>query len=166
MISSSEHDINPKLDLILERVIDVSPEFVWAAWTDPELLVKWFTPAPWSTASCEIDLHPGGAFKNVMRSPDGEEFHNEACYLEIVPNQKLVWTSALKSGYRPVARPDDGFLFTAVILIEPHGTGTKYTAIAMHVDEADHDKHSAMGFHDGWGTALDQLVALGRSAPA
>ena len=47
---------------------------------------------------------------------------------------------------------------TAAILLEPHGTGTKYTAISVHTTEADRASHEAMGFHTGWGAALDQLV--------
>ena len=39
--------IDPELDLVLERVLDVPVEAVWAAWTTPEHLMKWFTPAPW-----------------------------------------------------------------------------------------------------------------------
>jgi uncharacterized protein YndB with AHSA1/START domain len=53
--------------------------------------------------------------------------------------------------------------FTAVISLEPHGKGTKYRALVMHRDEADRQKHEKMGFHEGWGAALDQLVALARS---
>ena len=97
-----------------------------------------------------------------MRSPEGQEFPNEGCYLEVIENEKLVWTAALKPGYRPQNAPG-ALLFTAVILIEPHGAGTKYTAIAIHGDEEGAQKHSDMGFHDGWGKALDQLVALARS---
>lgn len=50
--------------------------------------------------------------------------------------------------------------FTAVILIESQGAGTKYTALALHRDEKGQKMHAEMGFHDGWGTCLDQLVAL------
>jgi uncharacterized protein YndB with AHSA1/START domain len=52
---------------------------------------------------------------------------------------------------------------TAVVSIEPHEGGTKYTAIAIHKDEDTRKKHEAMGFHEGWATALDQLVAYVRS---
>lgn len=48
---------------------------------------------------------------------------------------------------------------TGALLLEPHGGGTKYTAIALHRNEASREKHEAMGFHEGWGKALDQLVA-------
>jgi uncharacterized protein YndB with AHSA1/START domain len=152
--------IDPKLDLVLERTVDVSPELVWMAWTEPEHLKKWFTPAPWTTVDCEIDLRPGGVFRTVMRSPEGEDFPGQGCYLEIVPHRKLVWTDALEAGYRP-ARDDPraSFRLTATLLLEPHGSGTKYTAIAMHQDQASREKHEAMGFQAGWGKALDQLVA-------
>lgn len=150
---------DPELDLVLERVVDVSPELVWTAWTEPDHVRKWFTPAPWTTADCEIDLRPGGVFRTVMRSPEGEAFSNVGCFLEVVPNRKLVWTDALEAGFRP-AREDTRFPFrmTTVLLLEAHGTGTKYTAIAMHGDERSRRQHDKMGFHAGWGTSLDQLV--------
>ena len=93
---------DPKLDLVLERVVPVPRERVWSAWTTPEHVKQWFTPAPWTTVDCEIDLRPGGIFRTVMRSPEGEEFPNLGCYLEIIPNEKLVWTNALAPGFRPI----------------------------------------------------------------
>jgi uncharacterized protein YndB with AHSA1/START domain len=161
MTGTITHNPDPKLDLVLERVVDVPPSLVWAAWTNPEHVKKWFTPAPWQTVDCEIDLRPGGMFRAVMRSPEGKEFQNTGCYLEIIEHEKLVWTAALKPGYRP-QNPQGTPLFTAVILLEPRGAGTKYTAIAMHGDEESATKHATMGFHDGWGKALDQLVALAK----
>ncbi len=154
--------IDPSLDLVLERVIDVKPELVWKAWTQPEHIKKWFTPAPWKTVDCKIDLRPGGAFETTMESPEGEQFPNAGCYLEIVENRKLVWTSALLPGFRPNARPENGIglLFTGIILIEPHARGSQYTAIAMHSIPEDCRRHDSMGFHEGWGKALDQLIEL------
>lgn len=151
-------------DLLLERVVDVPKELVWRAWTMPEHVKRWFTPAPWTTVECEIDLRPGGIFRTVMRSPEGQDFPNLGCYLEIVREERLVWTTALAPGYRPatgVGTHDPcgvGFV-TAVIMLESTGKGTKYTALAMHGDEEGRRNHERLGFHDGWGTALDQLVA-------
>ena len=150
---------DPRLDLLLERVVDVPPELVWAAWTVPEHVMQWFTPAPWTTVDCEIDLRPGGIFRTVMRSPEGQEFPNVGCYLEVVKNEKLVWTVALAPGYRPSSERPDTLSFTAIIVLEPQGRGTKYTALAMHRDEEGRKRHEEMGFHEGWGKALDQLVA-------
>ena len=162
--------IDPKLDLVLERVVDVSPDLVWLAWTTPAYVEKWFTPAPWTTVECEIDLRPGGHFRTVMCSPEGQRFPNVGCYLEIVPGRKLSWTNALAPGFRPRApagpvHPENLWL-TAIIVLEPHGAGTRYTAVAKHADPAARDKHEAMGFHEGWGAALDQLVALAKTWPS
>ncbi|HKG91100.1 MAG TPA: SRPBCC family protein, partial [Gemmatimonadaceae bacterium] len=129
-----------------------------------EHLKQWFTPAPWKTVECEIDLRPGGIFRTVMQSPEGERYPHVGCYLEVVENERLVWTDALLSGYRPANHATSDRLgltcFTAVITLEPYGTGTKYTATAMHKNDAERKHHEELGFHQGWGTALDQLVAL------
>lgn len=151
-------EIDPRLDLVLERVVDVPPELVWKAWTQPDHLKKWFTPRPWETVECEVDLRPGGVFRSVMRSPEGQEFPNVGCYLEVVENEKLTWTNVLLPGYRPATRGIHDLFMTATITIEPHGSGTKYTATAIHPDEETSKRHEAMGFYDGWGTCLDQLV--------
>ena len=151
---------NPTLDLRFERTVDVPREKVWRAWTQPEYLKPWFCPKPWLTTDCEIDLRPGGKFRTVMKGPNGEVMDNTGCYLEVVPNERLVWTDALGAGFRPNAINPAGFAFTAVISLEKAGAGTKYTAHVMHADAAGQKQHDAMGFHQGWGSALDQLVAI------
>ncbi len=154
--------MNPKLDLVLERVVDVPVSLVWAAWTQPEHLVHWFTPSPWTTVDAEIDLRPGGIFRTVMQSPEGEKFDNAGCYLEVVENERLVWTDALLPGYRPAPSP----FFTGILDLEDLGDKTRYTATAMHQSEETRNQHAEMGFMDGWGSALDQLVAYVKGLPA
>lgn len=166
MTQTAQH--NPQLDLVFEREVDIPQELIWQAWTQPDLIKQWFTPAPWTTVDCEIDLRPGGLFYTVMRSPEGQDFPNTGCCLEVVPNQRLVWTSALGPGFRPMAAaPAESaesascdFAFTVILTLAPQGTGTRYTALVLHRDAADRQKHEAMGFQDGWGRAFDQLVAL------
>jgi len=163
------NSFNPKLDLVFERTVDVPRELIWKAWTQPEHLMPWFCPLPWKTIACEIDLRPGGIFRTVMLSPEGQEFPNLGCYLEVLENEKLVWTNALTPGFRPApssaANAGDiaGFAFTATIALAPHGNGTIYTATVIHADEASREKHAAMGFREGWGKALDQLVSHAKS---
>lgn len=151
---------DPKLDLILERTVDVPHELVWKAWTTPEMLMKWFAPAPWTTPEFEIDLRPGGIFRSVMQSPEGVRMANGGSVLEVVPNERLVWTSALLPGHRPAPPRSDFPHITAAILLAPEGRGTRYTAIVMHPTEEGRKQHEDMGFHNGWNAALDQLVAL------
>lgn len=152
---------NSKLDLSFERIVDVPKELVWRAWTEPRHLMPWFCPLPWKTVDCEIDLRAGGIFRTVMQSPEGQLFPNTGCYLEVIKNERLVWTSALLPGFRPVANSATGmtdFLFTATIELTAQGSGTKYAATVIHADEEGCKKHADIGFHEGWGKALEQLV--------
>jgi uncharacterized protein YndB with AHSA1/START domain len=163
--------MNPQLDLSFTRIVDVPKEAVWRCWTEPELLLPWFCPKPWKTIACEIDLRPGGIFSSVMQSPEGVTMPTGAgCILEVIPNQCFTWTSALLPDYRPsltlekCGGDDGGFMFTATIALEDcqiNGhTGTCYTATVLHANEAGCKQHADMGFEGGWGTALDQMVAM------
>ncbi|MFN0094359.1 MAG: SRPBCC family protein [Dehalococcoidia bacterium] len=151
---------NPETDLKLERVVDVPVALVWRCWTEPALMLKWFTPAPFKTFSVDTNLVPGGYSNVVMESPDGDRFPNEGCYLVVEPERRLVFTDALRGDFRPAPKSDD-IQMTAHIIMEPVGERqTRYTAYALHNSAEHRTQHEAMGFHDGWGAALDQLVAL------
>ena len=148
--------IDPELDLVLERVVNVPVSAVWEAWTTPRHLMRWFTPPPWRTVACDIDLRPGGVFRTVMEGPEGKEVDSVGCYLEVLENEKLVFTDALGPGYRPKGNA----FMTAEITMRAEGSGTRSRAVARHCDAETRRSHEEMGFHDGWGTALDQLVEL------
>lgn len=159
--------LNTELDLSFTRIVDVSRELIWQAWTTPEKLLPWFCPLPWKTVECEIDLRPGGKFYTVMQSPEGQKFPNSGCYLELIPNEKLTWTNALEPGFRPVKSPEAAprhecaeFLITATIMLEPHVNGTKYTAYVQHANKDACIAHEKMGFEEGWSACLDQLIAM------
>jgi uncharacterized protein YndB with AHSA1/START domain len=156
---------NPRLDLKFERRVPCSVAHLWKGWTDPELLKKWFCPRPWKVIDASIDLRPGGKFWNVMQGPQGERNEGTGCYLEVVPQRRLVWTSALLPDFRPAPIPVEGFTFTAVIEFEPapfdsNGGGALYRATVMHRTEADREVHEKMGFEQGWSLALNQLLEL------
>lgn len=167
MDRSNEHVLNPELDLVIERVVDVPRQRVWLAWTQADQLVKWFTPSPWVTAEAEINLWPGGIFKTVMQSPDGQQFTSVGCYLEVVVQEKLMWTSVLGPGFRPAAadllKAQHDIPFTGIITLAdaPNG-GTKYRAVAVHGDVEKRKQHEKLGFVDGWNKSLDQLVKIAK----
>jgi uncharacterized protein YndB with AHSA1/START domain len=154
-------------DLVLERVLDAPRALVWQAWTDPEHVKRWWAPRPYQTPECEIDLRAGGKFYTRMTGPDGFDNAGTGCFLEIVPGERVVWTSALGEGWRPNdLGPADcgGFPFTAIMSFEDMGDGrTRYRAVAMHRNAADSEAHARMGFHDGWGTCADQLGEVAQS---
>ena len=111
---------------------------------------------------CEIDLVPGGIFKTIMQSPEGEKHPNLGCFLEIVPLKKIVWTDVLLPGFQPADLPTSGagLAITCIISFEEREGATFYTAIARHKNDEDRKKHLEMGFHEGWGICADQLVEL------
>jgi uncharacterized protein YndB with AHSA1/START domain len=144
-------------DLILTRDFDCTPDKLFRAWTDPTLITQWFTPAPWSTASAEVDLRPGGSSVVTMRGPDGTEFPNRGVYLEVVPNKRLVFTDAYTSAWEPSEKP----FMTGILTFEDLDNGrTRYTARVRHWTIADREAHEKMGFHRGWPIATEQLAAL------
>lgn len=147
------------LDLELKREVEVPPRLIWRAWTEPKLLMQWFTPAPWRTTACELDLRPGGKFRTVMEGPDGEKHDSTGCVLAVIPESFLAFTDALGPGYRPLG----GGFMSASVSISPTAKGTLYIARALHKDADGKKQHEDMGFHQGWGTALDQLVALAKT---
>ena len=156
---------DPSRDLMLEREIDVTAEQAFRCWTEPALLVQWFTPVPWKTVHAEVDLRPGGRFVTVMESPEGvRQEPGEGCFLEVVPGRRITWTSVLGPNFRPQPPPPEGaFAMTATIECEPTATGCRYRATVQHADPQAREVHAAMGFQEGWGRALDQLVALART---
>jgi len=144
-------------ELVLVREFDAPREKIFKAWTDPVLMKEWFVPRPWILADVNVDARPGGSNLIVMRSPEGQEFPNRGVYLEIVENEKIVFTDAFTSAWVPSEKP----FFVGIILLEDLGNGrTKYTAKARHWTAADKEQHEQMGFHEGWGKCADQLAEL------
>jgi uncharacterized protein YndB with AHSA1/START domain len=145
-------------DLVLTRLIDAPREKLFKCWTQPELMKQWFAPLPWTLSDVEVDLRAGGSSKVVMRSPEGQEFPNLGVYLEVVENEKIVFTDAYTEAWVPSEKP----FFTGIITFEDEGGKTRYTAVARHWTVEDRKAHEEMGFHEGWGQCADQLAELAK----
>jgi uncharacterized protein YndB with AHSA1/START domain len=144
-------------ELVLRRVINAPRDRVYKAWTDPELLKQWFAPKPWSTPVAQLDVRAGGANLIVMRGPDGNEFPNRGVYLEVVPNERLVFTDAYTEAWEPSEKP---FMTVVLTFGDAGGGKTNYTARVLHWTVADREAHEKMGFYPGWNQCADQLEAL------
>ena len=157
--------LNPDLDLELERLLAAPPALVWRCWTEPELICKWFCPKPWFVSEAVVDLRAGGRFFTLMNGPDGERVPNEGSFLEVVPQRKLVFTDMFGADYAPSAVPlsGAGLSFAAILTFDPEGSGTRYRAVARHRSRQDADSHRKMGFHEGWGAATAQLEELAKT---
>ncbi len=143
-------------DLVLTRLIDAPREKLYRCWTEVDLLKQWFAPLPWTTPHAELDVRPGGGNLITMRGPDGTEFPNRGVYLEVVKNERLVFTDAYASAWQPSEKP----FMTVILTFEEEAGKTRYTARVRHWTVADREAHEQMGFHTGWGQCADQLTAL------
>jgi uncharacterized protein YndB with AHSA1/START domain len=148
-------DLDPELDLVLERELNAPSDLLYLCWTKPEHLVHWFVPRPHKVTACELDVRPGGAC-NTTFEVDGNLMENNGVYLEVVPNRKLVFTDAYTAGWKPAPEP----FMTAIVTFEDLGNGrTRYRAVARHRNLDTAKAHKDMGFFDGWGTVATQLEA-------
>ena len=149
--------INPKTDFVLERFIEAPIHLVWDALTKPEHLKEWYMPREWGAVShCELDLRPGGAFRIDIVVGGGQEVPNLGCVVEVIPQQRLVWTSMLFPGYRPAVFDD--IPITAIMTMEAVGSGTRYVFTALHRNEADFVTNRDSGFYRGTEIAVEQFV--------
>jgi uncharacterized protein YndB with AHSA1/START domain len=144
-------------EITIVRETHIAPEKLFAGWTTPELMEKWFCPKPWFVKDVVTDVRAGGGSSMMICGPNGEAFPNKGVYLEVVPNERLVFTDAYTAGWEP----NPNLMFTGILTFEalPNG-GTRYTAVARHWTKEGCENHAAMGFTDGWNKAFDQLVEL------
>jgi uncharacterized protein YndB with AHSA1/START domain len=142
---SAQPNLAVKPSLTLNRRLNAAPAKVYAAWTEPEQIAKWFGPEEIETLRAQADARVGGGFRIVMRGTDGKEHDVSGVYREIIPNQKLVFTWAWRS------TPERESLVT--VLIKPDGDGSLLTLThEQFFDEAARDRHES-----GWIACLNKL---------
>jgi|SRR5579863_8040554 len=132
----------------LSRVVNAPSERVFAAWTKPEALKRWWGPPGFTTPSAEVDLRIGGAYKLAMKSPDGETHVVFGTFIEIEAPKKLAYTWAWEE--------DDGApSHESVVTVEfkPKGATTEIVLTHERLANAEsRDKHI-----DGWNGCFDHL---------
>jgi uncharacterized protein YndB with AHSA1/START domain len=134
-----------KPSLTLKRRIGASPEKVYAAWTDPAQMARWWGPEQAETLSADLDPRVGGRFRILFRTPDGEEHDVSGTYREVVPNERLVFTWMWRT------MPERQSLVT--VTLEREGDVTLLTLLhEQFFDEAARDRHRS-----GWTGTLDKL---------
>ena len=151
--------LDPETDLTFTRTINAPRALLWECWTTPKHIKNFFVPKPHGVDVCEIDLRVGGKFHTTM-NVDGIKMANEGVYLEVVDEERLVFTDTYSEGWKPAADP----FMTAIIEFADDGNGgTIYTATARHRSPEARQSHEDMGFYDGWGTVATQLEEYARS---
>lgn len=148
MSASAAHSGETRPSLTLKRRLNAAPEKVYAAWTDPAKIVRWFGPDAGKVTKAETDVRVGGSYVVIFHTEDGEEHYVSGTYREVVPNEKLVFTWAWRS------TPERESLVT--ITTKTDGDGTLLTLLhEKFFDEAARDRHEF-----GWTGSLNKLERL------
>jgi uncharacterized protein YndB with AHSA1/START domain len=79
-------------EIVISRLFDAPRKMVWEAWTDPKQVAMWWGPNGFSTTIEQMDVRPGGVWKQVLHGPDGTEYPNESVFVEVVQYERLVYT--------------------------------------------------------------------------
>jgi uncharacterized protein YndB with AHSA1/START domain len=143
-----------ELELILTRVFDAPLELVYTVWTEPKHVAQWFGPHGMKTPVVEMDFRPGGKLHTVMVDQDGKEYPTDLTYLEIVPNQKIVF----KSDFNREGMPTEDAVCEVTFV--DHGAGkTRIIVRWSHATPETRQFHEDMGFEHGWGETLERMEA-------
>ncbi|MCY1136932.1 SRPBCC domain-containing protein [Actinoplanes sp. Pm04-4] len=155
--------MNPDLDLTLQRVIRAPRATVWRAWTDPDRFAQWWIPAPTVCRVDQLEARPGGGLVTRMSDDDGVTFapHMDALFLLVEDEQRLVFTNAVDSSWRPTS--PQPVALTAEITFADHPDGTDYRVLVRHGDPSAREHHEKLGFFEGWGAVTGQLATLAES---
>lgn len=141
--------------ILITREFDAPRHLVYRAYTEPDLIRRWWAGDRGEVTSIEVDLRVGGRWRYVMTANAGFEvaFHGE--YREIVPDERIVSTEVFEG--MPDAQAVDTVTFTEV------DGRTTLTILVEHDSKANRDAHVATGMEDGLQEALDHLEQVATS---
>lgn len=140
-----EQPVTPSLTI--KRRLNATPAEVYEAWTDPELLLRWFGPENVVAQEAQIDPRVDGAYRVVMLENNGERHEVSGRYLEVVENEKLVFSWSWVTTPERVSR--------VTVTFKPDGDGTILTLL----HEKLFDDQAARGHTHGWTGSMDKLEA-------
>jgi len=143
-------------ELAVERQFAAPRTLMFQMFTQPEHLKRWWAPGPYTLAVCTLDLRPGGIWHYCMRSPQGQDFWARSVYTEILPPEKLVYTSTSADAH---ANPTEGIPehLTTVTFTEAAGVTLVRAQIRFASAQAL-QAAVAMGMWEGLHMTWDALI--------
>lgn len=135
----------PSLTLRVARTFAAARARVFAAWTSPESLRRWFGPKGFISPLVEVDLRVGGAYRIALKAPSGELMYAGGTYREISPPRRLVFTWAWEG---------DDFPET-VVTLEFHERGGSTEVVLIH--EGLPTEESRLNHQEGWEDTLERM---------
>jgi len=153
-----------------EQALEITREFkaprelVWKAWTDPEVLMKWWGPADFTSPGCRMDLRVGGKYLWCMRSPDGKDFWTTGTFREIAPPSLLVMTNSFSdengnivpSTYYGMS-PEIALEMVVTVRLQEIENGTKM--ILSHSGLSKMSSKEQRDTDQGWNESFDKMAA-------
>jgi uncharacterized protein YndB with AHSA1/START domain len=139
--------------LRLERLIPVDPEPLFALWTEPAQLVKWWAPEGYEASVDRLDSKPAGRWRVTMRKPDGNEVATSGVYRIVDPPHCLSFTWAWEGagGVR-------GHETEVTVTFEAAPGGTRLVLVQQRFDT----KAARDGHRGGWSASFDRMAAMAR----
>lgn len=156
MTAKSNVAQNMERELVITRVFDASPDVVFQAWTDPKQMEQWWGPHRYTNPVCELDVRPGGAWRIVMRAPDGVEYECGGVYSEVVKPERLVFSNNVydREGRSLLGKASR----RSPSLLRARRQNSRWdTRMAGKVSYA---AQMLAGMEAGWNQSLDRLTAL------
>lgn len=161
-------------EMIISRIFDAPRELVWKAWTEPELVKKWWGPEGFSAPSIKIDLRVGGKYVFAMHGPEGTEWdkdiYSAGVYKEIVTNEKLVVTDYFSDEFGNMITPQDSGLedpnfpkeTTVTVVFEEVENGITKLSIIYPMPESPEQREAILksGMEEGWNSSLNKLAEV------
>ena len=152
----------PEREVFITRVFDAPRELVFAAWTDPEHLARWFAPNGCSVRFRQLDFRAGGAFHSCIHTPDGHDCWCAGVYREIAAPERIVFTMAVADANGDLIEPVDAGMdpdwpreTVVTVTFAELGGGTELT-LRQTVSES---LAKRTGAHPSWLQMLDRLAA-------
>lgn len=154
-------------EFVIRRQFEAPLDRVWRAWTEAERMSKWWGPKDFDIVSLKLDLRPGGACHYLLRSPEGQDVWGKLTYLEIVPQQRLVFIVAFSDETGGIARHplNEGWPLQILSTVTFSESGGK-TTVSVHwvpYEASDSERtvfeHGKDSMQAGWTGTFDRLNA-------
>src|SRR4051812_5300867 len=145
----------PNKKITITRHFDATPDQVWRAWTESELLDQWWAPKPWRAETKKMEFREGGHWLYAMVGPDNARHWARVDFKKINPHKSFEAMDFFcdENGKANSELPNmywkNQFL--------PSATGTKVVVEITFTTEVDLQKIVEMGFETGFTSALGNL---------
>jgi uncharacterized protein YndB with AHSA1/START domain/ketosteroid isomerase-like protein len=152
--TTNETGPRPELEVVITRLFDAPRELVFRMWTEPEHMARWWGPKGFTNPVCQLDARPGGAILIHMRAPNGAVYPVTGTFREIVPSERLVFTSIAEDAEGNPALDE-----ITTVTFAAEGAKTKVTVHSKAVGIAPAAPRMLAGMEKGWAQSLDRLAA-------